>query len=370
MPAPPLTHHDILRLASPLSSRGLSVDMARSDRSERYIEFKAQQSFSPLISCVHSVQLGTERRHQLSRVLIHASGLVATLEAATTDLEKTLDAFDTIPQEHQMQCQDGLLIALSYSLRSIREDHDNNVETRLQYACCHAGGLELRVDTSTGGAMPADVRVILGRQIAAYLPEKLASGEDLPLLHRAARRNATDVHNAVTVKPQVDIDVANHSPTVTRLPEDFLAVLGAQWRPLRYQGDHWKGVLRTLGSEPSRTPRAEKYVLQAVEHLHQSLHEAPANYHERLHRERWKVYFRRLQPLMVFLAILAMMPLSWLLVSRGEMAMHPLALGLTPLLMVGVVVITAREIPVMEIPAKPAPIPDHYWATGTGKIDT
>jgi len=370
MPAPPLTHHDILRLASPLSSRGLSVDMSRSDRSARYIEFKAQQSFSPLISCVHAVQLGTERTHQLSRVLIHASGLVSTLEAVTTDLEETLDTFQTIPQERQMHCRDEHIIALSYSLGSIRGGDNHRVGTRLQYACCRTSGLELRVDTSTGGAMPADVRLILDRQTAAYLPETLASGKDLPLSHRAVRRSATGAHNAVTVKSQEGTDVPSQSATVTRLPEDFLAVLGAQWRPLRYQGDHWKGVLRSLGSEPSRTARAEQYILQAVEHMRQSLRSAPASYHERLHSDRWKVYFRRLQPLMIFLAILAMMPLSWLLVSRGEMTMHPLALGLTPLLMVGVVVITAREIPVMEIPAKPAPLPDHYWATGPGNIDT
>jgi hypothetical protein len=120
-------------------------------------------------------------------------------------------------------------------------------------------------------------------------------------------------------------------------------------------------VLRTLGKAPKRTARAEAYLQQALTHIAQTLAQPPASFHEQLQARRWRVYVRRLQPLMLFLAILALMPLSWLFVSRGELVLHPLALGLTPLLMVGVVVLTAREIPVMEIPPRPQPLDSRFW---------
>ncbi len=363
MTVPPLTHHAIMRLASPLSMRGLKIDMTRSNRNDRYIEFQAQSSFLPQIRCIHSLTVGTENRHRLSRVLIHSGGLIATLEATATNLDTLIEAFEKIPHERQMLIQNEQLIAYSYALRSLRNSNTDDKTLQMQLACCHLAGLEIRVDTSTGGAMPADVRIIVSGKSTTNLPDSLASGEDHPLSHRAARHSNTTMNSssATIVQPPA----VTATTTVTRIPEDFLAVLGAQWRPLRFQGDHWKGVLRTLGSEPTRTSHAERFVKQAVEHLSQCLCTSPTNYHERLQAERWRVYVRRLKPLMLFVSILAMMPLSWLLVSRGGMALHPLALGLTPLLMVGVVVMTAREIPVMEIPAKPVPLPEHYWASVT-----
>ena len=66
------------------------------------------------------------------------------------------------------------------------------------------------------------------------------------------------------------------------------------------------------------------------------------------------------------LAILAVMPLSWLAVARGGAEMHPLVLGLSPLMMVGVVLMSTREIPVLEIPPLPGPLPADRWRVAGG----
>ena len=197
--------------------------------------------------------------------------------------------------------------------------------------------------------MPADVRILTIGKASTYLRETLADGSNIPLDHRAAHRyrlKALETHI---------------NSTAPKIPDDILAILGPQWRPLRFQGDHWKGVLRQLSKLESRTIRAEKFILEAIEHLHNVLSTSPELYHPTHNKARWQVYFRRLQPVMVFIGILALMPISWLFVSSGTMTIHPLALGLTPLLMVGVVVLTAREIPVMEIPAKPNSLPANAW---------
>lgn len=364
MPAPPLTHHDIIRIASPLKNRGFIIDMARSSRADRYIEFQTQSSFSPLIRCVHTLHVGTSDKHHVSRVLLHANGLVSSLEAVASRLDEALDTFEKIPHERQMRIHARHTVAFSYALKPLPAG-ESTARLELQFTCADVAGLELRTDTSTGGSMPADLRVVIRGVQAPYLPDTLASGANLPMRHRAARRHLTAENYSTdsTAHHITSADSATKRSFVTDLPEDFLAVLGSQWRPLRFQGDHWKGVLRTLGKEPARTPCAEQHVMDAVEHVAQSLADAPAKYHERLHKARWRVFVRRLQPLMLFVGILAMMPLSWLFVSQGDRVLHPLALGLTPLLMVGVVVLTAREIPVMEIPSLPKPVPENYWSS-------
>ena len=121
-------------------------------------------------------------------------------------------------------------------------------------------------------------------------------------------------------------------------------------------------MLRELGKQEIRTARAESHIDEALNHLYGTLSQSPENYQALHSKARWRVYIRRLQPLMLFIGILMLMPISWFFVSNGAMSIHPLALGLTPLLMVGVVVLTAREIPVMEIPPRPEPLPATAWA--------
>ncbi|MFK8082010.1 MAG: hypothetical protein AB8B97_17120 [Granulosicoccus sp.] len=349
MAAPPLTHHDIIRRAAPLTQKGLKVNLAGCDRTARYIEFEALAGEQAAVTVIHSLEVDEDSKQLLSRVLIHESGLVSTLSAVVKDLPSAIEVFNQIPQSRQIKIHENHFSAYSHTLEP---DHHNGKDLailQLRFVCAHVAGVELRIDASTGGDMPADVRVLPIGRVSQYLSESLADGNDIPLDHRCA--------HAIRLK-------ALDTPTRTsmpKLPDDILAILGPQWRPLRYQGDHWKGVLRQLGKRNKRTERAEKYVANALEHLCEVLNTSPESYQTDHGKARWQVYVRRLQPVMVFIGILSLMPISWFFVSSGAMTIHPLALGLTPLLMVGVVVLTAREIPVMEIPPRPVMLSATAW---------
>jgi len=349
----PLTHHDIIRRIAPLTQSGLKVNLAACDRAARYIEFEADRNEALKFNIIYSLEIDSDDRQILCRVLVHDNALVSTLHANSTDLTSTLEQLEQIPLSRQIVLCNYYACAHSYRLDSSIDRGNERPTLRLRFSCAQVGHLQVRVDTSTGGNMPADVRILPMGKTSSYLRDTLADGRDLPLEHRAARKyrlNALEKPNRTSL---------------SSLPDDILAVLGPQWRPLRYQGDHWKGVLRQLGTRDSRTGRAEKFIESALEHLHMTFTRSPELYQRDHAKARWQVYIRRLQPIMVFTGILALMPISWFFVSSGVMTIHPLALGLTPLLMVGVVVLTAREIPVMEIPPRPSALTESAWAPST-----
>jgi len=225
--------------------------------------------------------------------------------------------------------------------------------------------LVLDVDASISAAMPADVRLW---HIDAPPPasrETLASGASHPGVTPAARM-AIDVHErrARTVEtgegaparparaaaPADELRGALH-----QLPDDLLAVRAVDWRVLRWQGGYWKGALAL----PRRGRQAR---LQAAGHEAmaglQDIVSSPHDWHTRHRDQRRRVFVRRLKPFMALGAILAVMPIAWLATSRGGIELHPLLLGITPLLMVGMIALSAREIPVMEWPPRPTPLPD------------
>lgn len=351
---PPLTHHDIIRRAAPLTRKGLKVNLAACDRAKRYVEFVALAAPLNSAKVVHTLEVDEDNNQLLTRLVIHPQGLVSSLSAVAEDLDTAFAAFEQIPLTRQMHITDSYVTAYSYTLEPEYRGDIASASVLLQFACSQVGNVELRVDTSTGGGMPADVRISWQGVTAPYLPETLADGNNIPLDHRAAHED-----RLAAFKEPIN---ATSVPR-TKFPDDILAILGQQWRPLRFQGDHWKGVLRQLSTHEKRTKRAEKFIDEAVQHLANTF-ATPSEQYQTIHKKaRWQVYMRRLQPVMVFVGILALMPISWFFVSSGTVSIHPLALGLTPLLMVGVVVLTAREIPVMEIPPTPAPLPADAWKT-------
>ena len=357
MSAPPLTHHEIVRRAAPLTKAGLRVKLSACNRAERYIEFEASEGQHASISVVYSLTLPTDGKPLFERVLLHTSGLVSVLSAYTDNLTETIGHFEQIPLSRQINISDGYTLARSYLMQLRSNGGDPVTALSLNFAVALLGHIQLRVDASTGGGMPADVWVLSHGTSDSYLRDTLANGRDIPLQHRAAHKLRMDV---LGVASSVSAVTGANSGT-SQLPDDLLAVLGPQWRPLRWQGKHWKGVLRQLGTQDKRTTRAELYIDDALQHLHDTLNTSPVKYHDRNNGARWQVWIRRLQPLMLLIGILALMPISWFFVSSGAMSIHPLALGLTPLLMVGVVVLTAREIPVMELPPRPSPLPENAW---------
>ena len=349
MPVSPLTHHDIIRRSAPLTRSGLKVNLSSCDRSNRYIEFEAQTEQDGLLTVIHALEVDEDSKQLFSRVVIHGNGLVSVLSAVVQELSDAIPVFDQIPVTRQITITDNYTIARSYRLAPDHRAGRALAILQLRYVCAYVAGLQLRVDTSTGGGMPADVWLLPQGTASAYLRNTLADGSDVPLDHRAAQQLRGEAMAAQTNR------------VLPKIPDDILAVLGVQWRPLRYQGDHWKGVLRGLSKQETRTARAETHINEALDHLYNTLAAAPDDYQTTHAKARWRVYFRRLKPLMLLIAILMLMPISWLFVSSGTIGIHPLALGLTPLLMVGVVVLTAREIPVMEIPPRPGDLPATAW---------
>ena len=351
MANPPLTHHDIIKKAAPLTLAGLKLNMPACDRNTGYLEFKAQAGQHDTVTVIHALDTNEHNQTRLTRIVQHESGLTSTLECIDSDLGSAIEALAAVPLKRQLTVHEHFVIAHSYTLVLDKSRNSDDSELLSRYICAHVAGLELRIDSSTGGGMPADVRLLAINTFGKYLPETLADGDPIPLHHRAAKAG------------RLKATQANKPISTRHLPDDLLAILGTQWRPLRYQGDHWKGVLRRIEKRETRTALIEQYIQAVVKHLQETLSQPPERYHETHSNARWRVYTRRLQPVMVFVGILALMPLSWLLVSSGTMTIHPLALGLTPLLMVGVVMLTAREIPVMEIPAQPTPLPSKAWHT-------
>ncbi|MBX2882611.1 MAG: hypothetical protein KTR32_21855 [Granulosicoccus sp.] len=391
MQVPPLTHHDIIRHAAPLTHAGQRVNLTASDRNQRYIEFEPQAIDAPNSWQVYSLQVGAGSATLVTRVVYYDDGPVSVLNTIVSDVANAIAVFDKVSLDRQLSVHDDHIIARSYSLIDASSVDETAGALQLRFICAHVAGLDLRVDTSASSAMPADVRLLLLGKAAPYVRETLADGSDSPLLHRSAQRSrnshkAPKQENGQPALSRQDLEskfsdeqlsskndkrqTFAHT-SIKNLPDDLLAVLGPQWRPLVDQGDHWKGVLRLLGSGSKRTRRAESWVQSAVLHLSATLSQPARQYHLTHQQARWRVYMRRLQPLMLFVGILALMPISWLLVSEGGVRMHPLALALTPLLMVGVIVLTAREIPVMEIPPRPASLNETFWkesATGEAPV--
>lgn len=345
----PLTHHDIVRIADPLTRLGLKVNLALSNRASGYIEFVSRPGHENAAVIVYVLEVTESNEYTLSRVAAHQSGLVSTLQCRHRDLPSAYTSIEQVPLARQMMIHPCFELAHSFEVEPVSNNANKLINIRSRFVCAQVASLEIRLDTSMGAGMPADVRIMSKGQSSSYIRDTLADGGHIPLNHKAAQ---------ATRRHALDNTVAEPMPS---LPDDILAILGTQWRPLRFQGDHWKGVLRQIEKPATRTQRIEKFVDEALKHLAQTLQSAPTQYHATHLKQRWQVYVRRLQPVMLFVGILLLMPMSWFFVSSGAVTIHPLALGLTPLLMVGVVVLTAREIPVMEIPQRPSELPDSAW---------
>jgi len=376
-----LTHHDIVRLAAPLVRRGMAVDMSTSDRSSRYVQFKPVAGAVPGTRCIHSLHAGSERSMRLTRVLIHESGLASTLTSEVRSLEQVLDGFEQIPEERQIQVgvehptqsagllsgpigKDGselttsIFVARSYVLDIVDTDTRSEPSSTtptplLQFVAASVCGLELRLDVSGGGGMPADLYLFRQGATPDFRQASLSDGSVSPLLHPAV------VGDTTLAPPSVMPSVS-----IAGLPDDLLAVLGPHWRPMQARDEYWKCVLRSLGRGFRRTARAEHFFSEASQHLARTLGEPPSRYHWRFLSARWRVYVRRLKPLMLLIGLLALMPICWLLVSRGLLVMHPLTLGIAPLLMVGMLALTAREVPVIEVPPRPRALDETLWSAG------
>ncbi len=314
----PLTHHEILTLVSPFAAHDLHVDLGASDRAERLLAFKPilyQGNDAERTELQAQLYLETpEAEHfRLIRMLHHPSGVAASLYVDGNDPAAMLERVLAVDPGRQFDRYAGILLTRSYRL-NMQAAADTGPE--LTRAEADFGSIHLTVNTRTGRGMP--VELTLG-----------ADDSNLP-----------------------------------HIPQDLLAVLGWDWRPLRRLGRRWRATLRVVRDEPARTADTEAKLARTVTHLSHTLAQPPRAYHPRFHDQRWKVALRRVLPLVAGLGLLAATPMIQLLdLSDGSM-LRMLIFHSPPMLLVGMFML--KEMPRFEIPPRPRPLPDDAWVPLNG----
>jgi hypothetical protein len=312
MPAPPLTHHDILALVEPFTRSGRHVDLAATDRIERRVVFKAidRAGASPgeqLLCEALALQCrgsGSDS-FRLTRTLTHPAGLQATLQAEGESLAELLARIDAVNPGQQLVVAEGRLVARDYVVHPA------------------AGGAAS--DRGPG-------RLVLTRGVVQV------DGLSLTLTIPAARGVAADIAMVAT-------------PDDLALPQDLLAVLGWNWARLIRSKDGWKSKLRLRGDAARRTMKAEGELNRAAVHLAQTLSEAPGRFHDRHATARRWVVFRRAIPLLTPLCLIV----TILLLPRFDTGSSPglwLLLYHVPTLLIALS-FGLQELPQFEIPPWP-----------------
>lgn len=358
----PLTHHDIIRHAAQLTRRGLRVNIDLSDRQARVVVFHVRQ-LTPAASLqeCYSLSVLSDDGVELCRAVGDDSGLIATLTARADSLESLIDVFFEMDTEQLLVRGEHHALALSYTVEPLSGDV-GGAHLQLQQMVGRCDQLELRTDVSTTFGMPADTVLLDGRDTHSHLKKKLANGATVPEATLAAKSLASSINNAPGHGDAHDASSVSRARFKPQdVPDDLLALLGAQWRPLIWQGGYWKTVLRQLGTEPGRSSLAREHGISAMMHLAAVKKTGPTEYHRLFAPARQRAWLRRLRPLMLLMAILATAPAFWAATKFTGFTLHPMAMGLTPLLLMGVVMMTSREFPIMELPAFPRALSARRW---------
>jgi len=303
MPAPPLTHHDILALAEPFARRGRHVDLVACNRLERRIAFRpvdhaAAAPGSPALHETLALESFASGSFRLTRTLAPSGGgPAATLQSSGRRPAELFALVESVPPARQFQVGEGFVVA-----RSLRFD--------------------------AGSAQP-----VLARGVARL------DGLSLTLNLPAARGAAADLLLQPTGAEAFD------------LPEDLLAVQGWDWARLARSREAWKSKLRLRGAAQRRSARAEAALDRAAAHLARTLAEPPGRFHDRHAAARWGVVARRAIPLATALGLLA----TIVLLPRFAIGESP---GLWTLMYQVPTVLLAiafcmQEMPQFEIPPRP-----------------
>lgn len=311
MPLPPLTHHEILGLIAPFTTRGRRVDLDASDRLARRLVFRplehpaGERGPGGLQEALEleSPYRGTFR---LIRTVTHPGGLKASLVAEGPSPEAVLAQADALPPTAHFRAGEGYLLALSHRAE---QPGAAPVPALLTAAEARVGGLTFTASL-TGARGAADLRLA---------------------------------------------DAAGDS---IELPEDLLAVLGWNWSPLARDRDGWSGKLRLRGAGAERRRRAEEALELATRHLATTLAEPPPRFHQRFLAARWGSVFRRVIPVLTAAALVT------LVASLPREALEEPALRLVllnvPLLVIGLS-FTLQERSRVELPPWPRALRAPAW---------
>jgi hypothetical protein len=264
MPAPPLTHHDVLALVEPFARRGRHVDLAASNRLERRLVFKPVDHAgggpdAPALRETLQLEVFATGTCQLTRTLVRGTNARATLQATGPDAGALLAAIDAVPPLHHFRIGAGFVLARSYVLQPGATAEQD-------------GGAK---------ALPVLARAVL-----------LLDALTLTLNVPAVRGVSGDI--TLVAMPGEPLE----------LPEDLLAVLGWDWARLVRDRSGWNTRLRLRGSPARRTLKAEAALDAVAAHLARTLSEPPALFHDRLVAARWGVTFRRAIPVLTIVALL------------------------------------------------------------------
>lgn len=264
MPAPPLTHHDVLALVEPFARCRRHVDLAASNRLERRLVFKPLDHAgaapdAPSLRETLQLEVFATGTCQLTRTLALGPSARATLQATGPDAGALLAAIDAVPPIHHFRTGAGFVLARSYVLQpagASAQDDGAHALPVLSRAVLQLDALTLTLNVPAVRGVSGDITIVA-------MP-----GEPL------------------------------------ELPEDLLAVLGWDWARLVRDRSGWNTRLRLRGSPARRTRKAEAALEEVAAHLARTLAEPPAAFHDRLAAARWGVAFRRAIPVLTVVALL------------------------------------------------------------------
>jgi hypothetical protein len=337
-PLPPLTHHEILRLAEPLIRHGLQVDLPACDRPGRRIAFRPQPVEPGAVPAVPGrdaaatawalhwqLESPSPQRFVLTRRLSPLGApepdpeddraLRATVTVRGPDVAALLQRLVMLPPSLQVQAGAGWLLLCSHEAEPGQRSADRS-QLELTAGRLHLEGLTLGLRLKLPGlrGIPADLEI--------------------------------------TPAP-------GWQPA---LPEDLLAVQGWDWARLIRHRDGWSSKLRLRGRILARSRRAEQALCEAGDHLAAVLSAPPAAYHARHRAARWGMVLRRGIPSLtaVLMIVGALMLPMW--VDRERMGMW-MALHYLPIALL-VIAFRAQELSRFEIPPLPRPLPEPSWRGG------
>lgn len=307
---PPLSHHDVLRAAAALTRRGQRVDLAASDRAKRKIAFQEQTLLAdPAIKTTHELYLLEEGATILIRKAHLGGRLQATLTSQGANIESLAAALERLPAQDQFRDADGTVVADSY---------------------------DIDPDTQAGPELTGCATIIRGLLIQ------------------------TDARTVIGEPMSTSLSCPAGGPAWS-LPDDLLALTHAGWRPLTETDEGWSTTLQVPVREPARSRETLRRFALMAGQVAAALSAPAGHYHRERRGARWRLYLRRFLPIVVCIAIVAALPLLDRFVLGDERGLHPGFLSLPPLLMIGALVLTWREMPRIEIPPRPGTLIDEAW---------
>jgi hypothetical protein len=318
----PLTHHEIMRLVVPFSERGYRVDPTASDRARRRLSFRpvtvaAAPGRHPPLDVVLRLELPDRGPTRVVRRIRTKQGLEATAIAEGGEPATLLAALERIEVTRQMCTVQGVLLARSYRVSSGRS-----------------------ALTGTGTADGAPVVRIVGGE-ARFGDVTLRATEGLS-------------------RAPFDVELAAEDGKRLDIPQDFLAVLGWQWRPLRAGRHAWRGSVKLPPREPARTEALESILDTTVTHVAETLKQPPQQFHPQHRRARWRVAFQRVLPMLSGSALLIGLVVLALLLPKTQLV-HVALLHVPPLMMIAFFM--QNEMPTMEIPPLPRQLRQMQWCS-------